>query len=183
MTERCAVCALQARQAPHRLAVAEIDPPRTAEQAMDWVNSGQGLAGIVPDSVGLFMVDVDEAGPAAVKAVVRRLGEPLAHAPTTGEGALHLAYRPVSSLQALVALHSPSATGHQSAHFVLKGPARIGAIPQGSCGKPVRLGPCADAWPADEISAWINIHPDTTPARTKDPVVATKVGFLLPFRV
>ena len=54
----------------------ETSPPPTPEQARDWVKSDQGLVGIVPGSVGLFVVDVDEGGVAAVKAIVNLLGEP-----------------------------------------------------------------------------------------------------------
>ena len=48
----------------HKRAIAErwqrTDPPPTARQAEDWVNSSRGLTGIVPGSVGLF--DVYEGG-------------------------------------------------------------------------------------------------------------------------
>ena len=54
------------------------DPPPAASEAGRWVKDGKGLAGIVPGSVGLFVVDVDEGGAVAVEAVAKLLGARLA---------------------------------------------------------------------------------------------------------
>ena len=69
-----------------------IDPPPPARQADDWVNGRKGLLGIVPGSVGLFVVDIDEGGAAAVEAVSKLLGEPLASVATKRAGGRHLYY-------------------------------------------------------------------------------------------
>ena len=52
-----------------------------------------GLVGVIPASLGCFVVDVDEGGTAGVEALQEALGAPLTAIATRREGGYHVWYR------------------------------------------------------------------------------------------
>ena len=52
-----------------------------------------GLVGVVPASLGCVVVDVDEGGDQACKAVISQLGRPLAKVATQREGGFHIWFK------------------------------------------------------------------------------------------
>lgn len=66
--------------------------PKTPEEAEAHVAAGE-LAGVIPGSIGLVVVDVDHGEQAAVDAVIHLLGAPLVVIPSGRRGRFHLYYR------------------------------------------------------------------------------------------